>query len=85
MIDCTTCGACCANMSVLHVGSKEKPEWKLAGCSALDGIVGKKVKCMVYKDRPNACRNFEPNSSHCKFARSLFLLKDNNEQIKAAS
>lgn len=40
-------------------------------CIALDGDVGKRVTCSVYDIRPSACRNFEPGTAVCDYARKL--------------
>ena len=40
-------------------------------CIALSGTVGKDVSCSVYDIRPNVCRNFEPGTDVCDYARQL--------------
>jgi Fe-S-cluster containining protein len=38
-------------------------------CSALDGEIGCSVSCQVYENRPEICREFQPNSDQCLGAR----------------
>ena len=34
-------------------------------CCALEGDVGKSVKCSIYEDRPSVCSNFENGGERC--------------------
>ena len=45
-------------------------------CVALAGKVGEEVSCLVYDDRPEACRRFEAGSMACEMARSAFFGSD---------
>ena len=38
-------------------------------CSALNGIVGVFVTCLVYENRPHACRTFQPGGRSCLTVR----------------
>jgi Fe-S-cluster containining protein len=40
------------------VGSEER-------CAALEGAVGRLVRCAIYADRPAACRRVEAGSARC--------------------
>jgi Fe-S-cluster containining protein len=40
-------------------------------CIALKGIVGEKVECRIYEDRPQVCRDCFQGSSVCVRAREL--------------
>jgi len=50
-------------------------------CSALQGEVGKQVKCGIYERRPSPCRRFQPSyengkkNSRCDYARGKLGLK----------
>lgn len=41
-------------------------------CTALDGVIGEKVSCRIYKDRPLTCRNFEAGSDRCHAVRRAY-------------
>jgi len=47
---------------------------KLAGsderCAALEGALGRRVRCAVYADRPAACRRVEAGSAGCLQSRA---------------
>lgn len=34
-------------------------------CTALTGVIGKKVKCTIYERRPEICREYERGSFDC--------------------
>lgn len=38
-------------------------------CAALTGEIGVEVACSIYERRPNVCRNFEPGTDICDYAR----------------
>lgn len=38
-------------------------------CTALEGKLGKRVKCVVYANRPRGCRIVEPGTPECLAAR----------------
>ena len=40
-------------------------------CKALEGDLSKEVKCAIYEDRPDVCRNFQPETDVCDYARQL--------------
>ena len=64
------------NLSVMH-GTEKHP----ISCAALEGEVGKSVKCKIYEQRPSPCRRFQPsfengrNNPRCNFARMQKGLK----------
>jgi len=83
-LDCLDCGACCgAAFDVVEVSRqdpvrKRKPDWivKRDGryqmkrrsnntCQALQ----EDMKCSIYADRPQCCRDFERGGANCWFAR----------------
>jgi uncharacterized protein len=81
-MDCQSCGACCAwDSSWPEVWSNDDvPEEYLDEdgftiqchgnrCSALEGIVGISVRCLIYDRRPIVCRQFEPGSMDCRYVR----------------
>jgi Fe-S-cluster containining protein len=39
-------------------------------CAALDGVVGARVRCSIYEDRPRACRRVEAGSARCRQYRA---------------
>ena len=41
-------------------------------CVCLEGSLLKKVKCSIYKVRPDCCRVFEPGNSNCRWIRNEF-------------
>lgn len=41
-------------------------------CVALQGEVGRDVRCGIYEGRPGACRVFDPGSDFCLRIRKLF-------------
>jgi Fe-S-cluster containining protein len=43
-------------------------------CVALQGTVGKKVSCSIYKTRPQVCRDFAAGSEMCKAARKWCMI-----------
>jgi len=45
------------------VGAEER-------CAALEGSLGKRVRCAIYRDRPAGCRRIEPGSARCLIARA---------------
>jgi uncharacterized protein len=44
-------------------------------CSALQGTIGKQIKCVIYEQRPPVCRQFEAGSEKCLEAREAYLGK----------
>lgn len=83
-LDCLDCGACCgAAFDVVEVSRqdpvrKRQPDWivKRDGryqmkrrlnntCQALQND----MKCSIYADRPQCCRDFERGGANCWFAR----------------
>ena len=84
MIDCQTCGACCRGFTVeVDVQDEVHPRLvkqalfgpvmreRCGQCIALKGEVGKQVRCTIYEDRPQVCREFEQGSAACDIARHL--------------
>ena len=82
--DCLDCGACCREAyDAVEVSSKDpvrkkQPNWIVQvdkryqvkrrannTCAALQSD----LKCVIYADRPNCCRDFEKGSVNCLFAR----------------
>ena len=53
--------------TVLNAGGER--HLKLVGaeqrCAALEGALGRRVRCGVYADRPAGCRKVEPGSDRC--------------------
>jgi len=41
-------------------------------CAGLDGVVGKKVSCEIYDDRPSMCSKFEAGSDRCHAVRRAY-------------
>lgn len=41
-------------------------------CTALDGIVGERVSCRIYENRPLVCRKFEAGSDRCHAVRRAY-------------
>jgi Fe-S-cluster containining protein len=39
-------------------------------CRALEGVVGKRVSCTAYEQRPSPCREVEPGDDKCNQARA---------------
>ena len=85
--DCQSCGACCAYSDTWpEVGFDEDIPDELIDesgermactgdrCNALRGIVGKRVKCGIYADRPIVCRACQPGDRSCQQARMYFSL-----------
>jgi hypothetical protein len=83
-LDCLDCGACCGPaFDVVEVSRQDpvrarQPDWivKKDGryqmkrrsnntCQALQAD----MKCSIYSDRPQCCRDFERGSANCWFAR----------------
>jgi Fe-S-cluster containining protein len=56
-------------------------ESKSPHCIALKGIVGTRVECLIYQNRPSPCRNFIRSWEHnrgnflCDKARSYYNLQ----------
>ena len=84
MIDCQSCGACCAIEPApctegeaarlpecfVRVGQTERIVQQQGGqCVALLGLIGMSVTCVIYKDRPSCCRAFAAGSGACQEAR----------------
>lgn len=40
-------------------------------CTFLRGIIGRSVKCDIYRTRPEVCRHFDPGGEDCMDARRL--------------
>lgn len=89
--DCQSCGACCAYSDTWPEFLEEDdgdgiPEamcdcehgrMKCIGdrCVALVGVIGEKVACAVYPNRPSVCRQFpHGNVDYCNTVRSYFNL-----------
>jgi Fe-S-cluster containining protein len=51
------------------VGAAGVRHLKLVGpdqrCAALEGALGRRVRCAIYADRPAGCRRVEPGSARC--------------------
>ncbi len=45
-------------------------------CRALRGTIGEAVRCVIYDERPEPCREFEAGSDACKRARRRHGLPD---------
>lgn len=86
-LDCQSCGACCSySDSWPEVGFDEAiPDALLDAsgehmscigdrCNALRGIVGKRVKCSIYANRPIVCKTCQPRDKACQQARRYFSL-----------
>jgi uncharacterized protein len=43
-------------------------------CRALEGVVGQRVACAVYEQRPSPCREVEPGDDKCNQARARYGL-----------
>ena len=53
-------------------------------CTALQGVVGEQVTCMVYEQRPAPCREVEPGDDKCNRARArhgLHALKTGQAEL----
>jgi Fe-S-cluster containining protein len=44
-------------------------------CQALQGEVGREVRCTVYTQRPAACREVQPGDEKCSQARARYGLE----------
>ena len=57
-----------------EVNERGERHLKLVGaeerCAALEGALGRRVRCAVYEDRPAACRKVEAGSARCLQYRS---------------
>lgn len=89
MYDCRTCGACCKGLLVTLeiVGDEVVPPWmtrddrffgpvmreRNGRCIALSGEIGKQVRCRIYENRPQVCKDFAPGCSYCEDARKRHL------------
>lgn len=82
---CETCKAVCCRMQVLLIGDDAVPEamveWAEWGgqvmrreddgwCTALDRTT---MRCTIYANRPQICRDFEMNGRDCVEERIDFL------------
>jgi Fe-S-cluster containining protein len=38
-------------------------------CSALRGKIGRRVRCTIYRDRPQSCRKVQPGTPRCLYER----------------
>ncbi|MBM3390992.1 MAG: YkgJ family cysteine cluster protein [Betaproteobacteria bacterium] len=45
-------------------------------CVALEGEIGREVRCTIYAQRPGPCRELEPGSDACNRARRKHCLPD---------
>jgi Fe-S-cluster containining protein len=54
--------------------SRRERHLKLVGdeerCAALEGKLGSRVRCAIYRDRPAGCRRIDPGSARCLTARA---------------
>lgn len=41
-------------------------------CTALKGVIGERVACVVYDARPEVCRECMPGDTECRIARRRF-------------
>lgn len=59
----------------IHWMRREKVDgwWR---CTALRGTLGKAVSCGVYRQRPPACRDFDPGSPMCQAIREWAGIDD---------
>src|SRR5690349_8530014 len=79
--DCLHCGACCAfsadwpafigehdadDIPARYVDD-ERGTMRCEGnrCTALEGVIGDRVRCRVYAARPLVCREFAAGSPEC--------------------
>lgn len=100
VIDCRTCGACCKGFTVdveaqdegVPVSmTKEDPLFGLVmrerngQCIALSGMVGERVWCRIYEDRPQVCRDFFQGCELCHKARELSGLNPLDSPVVDAS
>lgn len=44
-------------------------------CIAFRGFVGVQTKCLIYDERPNACRSVQPGSPLCLYMLGYHSLK----------
>lgn len=76
-INCSTCDAACCRLQVLLIGDSEVPEylveWSEWGgqvlrrledgwCAGLDRTT---LRCTIYAQRPQVCRDFEMGGDEC--------------------
>ena len=54
-------------------------------CGALQGEVGKEVRCTVYAGRPSPCREVQPGSEQCNRARVRHGLSEIHESLPEVS
>lgn len=47
-------------------------------CTALEGVIGEKVSCLIYAQRPAVCHRFEAGSPGCLEARERMRHKMNS-------
>lgn len=56
----------------LSVRSGPLRDGSYEACVFLRGAPLKSTRCSIYKDRPSACRDFEPGSAMCRVTRKFF-------------
>lgn len=80
--DCQVCGACCvsghpnASWYILDKRGNEstyiptkKNSQGLTVCQHLEGVIGERVWCAIYDDRPSVCSDFKIDGMWCRSAR----------------
>lgn len=56
-----------------HAALKTRQAGDFTACVALEGTVGKKVKCAIYKDRPHVCHDaVVPGDKACRSLRKIY-------------
>ena len=83
--DCLVCGGCCAWSEtwpvlmgardgegipdeLIDFDNQRMQSWGHR-CAALEGVLGCKVGCSVYVNRPLVCREFQAGSADCLMVR----------------
>lgn len=86
--DCLVCGCCCAWSEtwpvlmgardgegipdeLIDFDNQRMQSWGHR-CAALEGVLGVKVGCSVYANRPLVCREFQAGSADCLMVRRKF-------------
>jgi len=87
-VSCSDCKACCCQLEVMLIGDADVPEqftgqnpwggWVMrrlddGWCAALDR---KSMRCTIYEQRPDICRDYEMGDSDCIEQRTVFFARN---------
>lgn len=59
----------------LRIEWRPHPPGPLCQCVALEGRINERVRCTIYRRRPQACRDLQPDTEDCRQFRRRIGMK----------